>query len=161
MRRPSIVASSSGFQSSMSKLWETTRVPGFKSLEQLRTQPHIDVRQQVQRHYRGGLDVCFKEIVSSNLTRSSTPAFLALVRASCTRSGLMSTPTPLGAIILGGADDDTAIAAAEIVNDIGFGHFGQFKHSVHNRVGAGNEEERPDAAHWAAAGRQQEYAGKR
>ena len=109
----------SAFQSPMSKALETIRVPGPHLLEQLGPEPLVQRRQQVQRDDRGLGEILLEEVALDELDPARvTPAVSALFLLSLIRTGSMSTQTPRGAVLLDRGDDDPAVAAAEVVDQV-------------------------------------------
>src|SRR5713101_3524222 len=91
----STVTSLSGGQSPMLNVFDTIRVPGSKSWSSFgrRRKLRLDNRNRVTTvaSWISALNRSF----SSNRTKLSTPAFLALLLDSRMRRGSMSMPTPL------------------------------------------------------------------
>ena len=108
----------------MSKVFDTTRVPGFNCSSSL------GFNFKLMRGSRNSVTTVASEKFASNRspnlnsTRSSTPFFLAfsLVLDSLR---IYVDPHTAGAELLRGGDHDAPIAAAEVVEDVGLLHFAQ------------------------------------
>lgn len=91
------VTTLSGFQSPMSCMYETTRVPGRSSRHSFgRTRRLISGHRKRATTVAPAISVSKRSSVRK-VTLSATPAFRALATLSAMRSGSMSTHTPRAA----------------------------------------------------------------
>ena len=120
----------SGFQSPMSNACDTMRRAGLELLQQLRAQLQVERRQQVERHDRRLADVALEQVLMQDLDpvghavlRDVLVGFLDALRVDVDADAARAE-------LLRRGDDDAAVAAAEVVDDVVLGDLGGLEHRL-------------------------------
>ena len=106
---------------------------GSELARELRTQPRIQLRREKKRDHRRALDIDIKHVLDAehHAVGDAGPGGVRLGFPDALRVEVYAHPSCPE--FLGGRDDDPAVAAPEVVDDIVARDAGQREHGVHDR----------------------------
>src|ERR1019366_2457209 len=111
----------------------------FQVLEKLRAKLEVDVRQEVERHDGGIVEVGIEQVLLDEPHAVGDAGLACILLGFFDSVGVDVDACAAGdAELLGGHDHDAAVTAAEVVQDVAFLDFAELEHSLHHRRGRGN-----------------------
>ena len=109
----------------MSKVFETTRVPGFNSSKQLWAKLQVNARQQKQGHDRSLAKISLEQVVLFEAHQIFHACLLSVFLRLPDTVWIDVDPDATRAVSLGRSDHDAPVATPKIVDDVTLLHVKQ------------------------------------